>query len=263
MERDTATAFDPSAIRTAENVDDWAARIFGAAPSRRGTLQVMAVWRRPDGGLEALSDGGDAPRCPEDVFVLGLARARADAILTTGAVLRQEPELRHQSDDDGPLAGALAAWRARRGSRRPATTVILTRSRDLDLDHPIFTGDQVIVFTGDDTPPSFGIELARRGAMLMTEADPTPRGCLARLAQAGFQAVTVESGPRVASTLYGEPVVIDELLLTTFLAPHLDAEFRRGTLIDESALAEQLAEAGNGYRTRTPDGPWLLRRFVR
>ncbi len=255
--------FTIDAIASANDVDRWARRIFGDTPPRQGVLQVVATWRHPNGALEVMSTDADAPRCPEDGFALALGRARADAILTTGAILRQEPELRHTHGAGHPLAMAMADWREKNGPRRPAATVIMTRSRDLDLDHPIFESDQVFVFTGDDAPTSLGIELARRGAMLMSDPDPSPRSCLARLTRAGYAAITIEAGPHVARTLYEDPVIVDQLMMTTYLAPALDERLHRGVLIDEAQLLARFGPVRSEYPTETAEGPWTLRRFAR
>lgn len=267
--RDTAAEFSLDGVKSASDVDRWYRRMFATAPRREGVVHVVATWRDGDGGLEVLSTDDDAPRCPEDAFALAVARARADAILTTGAVLRQEPRLRHEPGlrhepraHRSPLATAIADWRAANGRRRPAASVIMSRSRDIDLDHPIFDGDQIFVYTGDDAPPRFGIELAQRGAMLITDPEPTPRSCLARLERAGYDAITVEAGPRVASMLYEAPAAIDELLLTTFEAPDLDPDHHRGRLIDEGTLVSRLGSTGDVYRTTNEHGPWSLRRFT-
>lgn len=253
----------PSLVRTADDVTSEAIRIFGDLPGNQGVLQVVACYRR-EGALFALATGGDAPRCDEDAFALALARARADAVITTGAILREEPGLSHAPEASEPYGDAMAAWRSANGRQRPATTVIMTRSRDIDLDHPIFHGNNpVLVFTGEDAPPRFGIELAARGGMLVTEAEPTLQSCIARLRQTGSDAITVEAGPSTAAKLFEPPAVIDELLLTTLDAPTLDSAHSRGELIREDALAACLHPTGPAYETRDGDHVWRLQRWVR
>jgi len=261
--------FDLSAITTPDAIDLWAERIFAGPPAPEGVLHVMAVARRAQGDLAALALGDGAPRCDEDRFALALARARADALLTTGAIVRQEPGLHHGSRAltaslPASLAAAFAAWRQRGGRRRPATTVIMTRSRDLDLDHPLFAdGGPVIVFTGADAPTRFGIDLARRGAMLISDSHPSLARCLARLAQAGLAAVTVEAGASVARGLYQPPYAVDELLLSTLEPEALEPGQTRGILLREDQLNARLRPVAPAYETRTEAGLWRLRRWRR
>ncbi len=252
-----------AAVRTADDVTAEAIRIFGDLPAPQGVLQVMACHRR-DGALLALATGEGAPRCDEDAFALALARARADAIITTGAILREEPALSHAPEASTDHGEAMAAWRSANGRQRPATTVVMTRSRDIDLDHPVFHGNNpVLVFTNESAPPSFGIELAARGGMLITEAEPTLQRCIARLQQTGSAAITVEAGPSTAAKLFEPPVLIDELLLTTLDAAALDPAYVRGELIREDALATRLRSTGPAYEARDGDHTWRLQRWVR
>ena len=60
-----------------------------------GVLHVAAVWETPDGRYRTLRVGEGAIRSASDAVVLSAARARADAIVTTGRILRDEPELMH------------------------------------------------------------------------------------------------------------------------------------------------------------------------
>ena len=57
-------------------------------PRAAGVLHVAAVWaERPD-RLTVLEITAQTPKSDDDAFALSLARARADAVLTTGAILR-------------------------------------------------------------------------------------------------------------------------------------------------------------------------------
>ena len=77
--------------------------IYGVEPKSSGVVHVTAVWQRGDGDLVTLRTAAGAPRVAHDALVLGLARARADAILTTAEVLRCEPGLRHDLSGPGEL----------------------------------------------------------------------------------------------------------------------------------------------------------------
>lgn len=85
-----------------------------------------------------------APRSAHDAFVLSAARARAGAIITTGANVRAEPLLRHEPFGAG--AQGLLKWRRERvtrGENVPPHTVVLTRDASLDLDHPLLAGNDL------------------------------------------------------------------------------------------------------------------------
>ena len=86
-------------------VDRRVAALYGEVDWRgaRGVLQVAAV---ADRAWVAIAIGPAAPSSATDRFVLGFARARSDAIVTTGAILRAEPDLVHElSDRPGRGAG--------------------------------------------------------------------------------------------------------------------------------------------------------------
>jgi riboflavin biosynthesis pyrimidine reductase len=95
--------------------------------------------------MQVAIDVGDkaAPRSAHDAFVLSAARARASAILTTGANVRAEPRLTHEPFGVG--AEALREWRSALtgGVGAPAHTLVLTRDASLDLTHPLFSGGHV------------------------------------------------------------------------------------------------------------------------
>ena len=74
-----------------------------------GVLHVASAWRDETGRLFALRIGPDTPSSATDGFALALARARCDAILSTGKILRDEPGLRHRPDPVDPQG--LTAWR--------------------------------------------------------------------------------------------------------------------------------------------------------
>ena len=97
--------------------------------SEAGLLHVAVVWRSPGQGLINIAMNDAKPASPTDDFVLGLARARADAIVTTGANLRLEPRLTHAYHGDPRTAGALEAWRRDvLGKGDAPVSVVLTAS---------------------------------------------------------------------------------------------------------------------------------------
>ena len=192
--------------------------LYGAeltAPA--GVLHVAAVWRARQGRWPTLKITPQTPLSDTDRFVLGLARARADAILTTGKILREEPTLQHSYHDDPQLDRALAAWRADFLGRpsRPVS-VVLTARGDIDPDHPLFRGPHsVYVLTG----PAAARRLNRRPLdprhRVMERSELNPISALDYLrGEAGFATVSIEAGASTSGALYRPTLRIDELLLS-------------------------------------------------
>ena len=80
-----------------------------------------------------------------------LGRARADAIIISGKLLRDEPQLSYEPT--GPWAGPLQTWRKTKLLRTtPPTIWIMTKSGDLPAAHPVFAKDQApcTVYTGSE-----------------------------------------------------------------------------------------------------------------
>jgi len=99
-----------------------------------GILHVAAVAGEPPC---AIAIGPSSPASPMDRFVLGFARARADVILTTGAILRAEPELVHCYAEQALADAAFASWRRRvLGRAGPPALVVLSASGIIPDDHP-------------------------------------------------------------------------------------------------------------------------------
>ena len=132
-----------ASLATADAVRAESMRIYGSELRNTGVVHVTAVWQRAGGYLVTLrsgsSTGDDPPRIVHDAFALGIARARADAILTTGEILRREPDLRHGLPGPGALPLGLAEWRRTvLGKTTPPILWVMTRSGDLDFAHPAF-----------------------------------------------------------------------------------------------------------------------------
>jgi hypothetical protein len=189
-----ANSLPPSELRTPAEVEAAAARIFPGMPLRATGVSHVAASVLREGGYEIFRvDHPRAPRSRWDRLVLDLSRLRADAIVITGAILREEPRLRYAFDPD--WAEAFAALRRALGLRERPLLVVLTRA-GVDRHHPAF-GSNVEGLVLEDAPSlAHAIEGARgRGA----------------------RAISVEAGPSVASELYREPPSpLDELLVHRF-----------------------------------------------
>ncbi len=231
------------------------AELFGEDVDWRresGVVHVTAIGARP---RAAIAVGADAPRSPTDRFVLGFARARADALVTTAAILRAEPDLVHRTAEDPGEAEAWTRWRADvLGRREPPILLVLTSSGDVDPRHPALRAEaQPIVWTTQGASPSVALSAA-----------------LAALrARAGVQTIVVEAGPKTTAGLYASAEAaadIDELLLGIFAGgafPAVDGP----PLPEAAALARCLgssrAAPASRVRVEEASGEWFFERYRR
>ncbi|MEO0325609.1 MAG: hypothetical protein AAF447_21820, partial [Myxococcota bacterium] len=131
------------ALASAADVEAYAARLYGGtcpAPVP-GVSHVTACWRRPGAlptsPLVTLKINEHTPKSAADTFALGFARARADAMLVTGKLLRDEPATTFGLP--GPGAPALARYRQEIALRYDAPLlVVLTKSGAVDPGHLAF-----------------------------------------------------------------------------------------------------------------------------
>ena len=198
-----------------------------------GVVHVTSAWSDPDGRLFALRIGPDTPRSATDFFALEVARARADAIVTTGQILRDEPGLTNALRDP-----ELVAWRRERlGKPGPPLTLVLSRGADLDRSHPLFATSEVSV----------------RNASL--------RDSLGWLRdERGITSVAIESGPSTIRALYEQPLGVDELMLSICRRPVLPERVRGGELFDLSAL-DRLFDQRSECTREEESGAWSFLRF--
>ncbi len=135
----------------------------------------MAVYRPRPGAFRVLRITPETPKSAYDQFSLMVARARADAILTSGRNLRLEPTGTHVLSGPGTLPAALAAWRQERlGKTSPPHLLVLTRGEDLDLDHPALKiPARVFIFTGEEAAFTLESRAADRGIEVVGVPDPS------------------------------------------------------------------------------------------
>jgi riboflavin biosynthesis pyrimidine reductase len=228
-----------------------------------GVLHIAAVWRDPDGRLPTLRIEADTPRSATDRFTLGLARARADAVLTTGRILREEPALRHRYHEEPAIESALTEWRrAVLGKRHPPTSAVLTSGRALELDHPLFAGPAPVRIL---TSPGAAAALRDRGlpqGVTACGVEPlTVWRAIGMLRERGSATVAVEAGASTSRALY-EPVLrVDELCLSFFAEAGLGASLRGPAFLPAGRLAALFGPPSSLHAEREPDGRWLFARF--
>ncbi|MDX1382562.1 MAG: hypothetical protein R3190_02905, partial [Thermoanaerobaculia bacterium] len=223
-----------------------------------GTLHVAAVSER-EGELAVLKIRDETPQSPTDFLLLNLARARADAIVTTGRILREESEVTHELQGSAPNRAALREWRRELGLGAPPVLAVLTRGRDFAADHPAWSAEVRPVLFGPEGRTAEEIEATRSVAVAMPEGDGL-RGVVAALRRSGCRRISIEAGPSSARGLYDPPVVVDELLLSVFHGAVPPAVVGRPFLA--AGRLEAAFGAPAGRSALGPDG-WEFRHYRR
>jgi riboflavin biosynthesis pyrimidine reductase len=233
-----------------------------------GVIHVAAVGREPDGGLVVLKINQSTPRSAHDRFALDLARARADVIVTTGAILRAEPGLRYELASD--RAEALHTWRMDQlGRPTPPLVVVLTGREDIDVDHPTLHGwAQPWIFTNVDCAKALHGRLPKHVGLAGV---PSPDlETLIDWARRRFDArsITIEAGPSTTRPLYdpqregdGQGLV-DELMLSVFEG-NIPSAARGGPFASERTLEHLFTRRHEGEVVHEESGPWRFVRLLR
>jgi len=256
-----------AALTSPADVAEAAHWLYGAPPPHdAGVVHPTSVWNPGDGLLRTLRITSETPTSAMDRFALDLARARADGILTTGKILREEPGLTLEYRSPPAVAGALATWRERVLGRHMAPVgVVLTRTGDLDLGHPcLHAGNPIVVMT-----THAGAERllsATLGTDLEVVSHDAPSATLAidylrRTWNAAT--VSVEAGPSTSRSLYAPEPFVDELLLTTFGGESLPAPTVGPPLLDVATIEALFPQAGPAVVADEPSGRWLFQRRLR
>ena len=238
--------------------------LFGAPiGATDGVLHPAAICNGPDKQLFVLKIRPDSPKSETDFFSLNLARARADAIVTTGRILREEPDVSHR------LPEALWNWRHEVLLKPlPPISVVLTSGRDLDLDHPLLDQSRgALIFTSFEGASRLAAGAASRGIELVGNDAPTLPGLIDFLRRdKRARTISLEAGPSSVLPLYRmsrtHPPTIDELILSRYhgsVPDHLlGAPFLR-----EAELETLFATFSDETEVAEPSGLWSFRRYRR
>ena len=220
-----------------------AVRLSGQVGAR-ARLRVIAISER-------------APRSASDFFVLNACRARADALLTTAAIIRGEPSLVHTLQ--GQHAAQLSAYRADLLHKPGAPLcAILTRSAALPLTHPVWSDatPKLVLTTPESAAPLRLLLGSRAEVLAVVELDA--RKAIALLQERGYPLISVEAGPSATGPLYEAPTVIDELLLSLYEGPlrgvELGGELPSELLVERECVGESEREEESGR--------WRFQRWV-
>jgi riboflavin biosynthesis pyrimidine reductase len=223
-----------------------------------GVVHVASAIETQSGELATLRIGKGTPTSATDGFVLDLARARADAIVTTGQILRDEPMLRLLPGPDS------TRWRRERiGKLDPPLLLVLSTGRALPPQHPIFgCGAEVIVFIG--SAGAAQLERARFPDPPEICAVRTPglRAAIDFLRRRGARSISIEAGASTSANLYNDPLAVDELLLSVFEGA-LASNMRAGALPSLPQLRRLLPAGPPPFELQEPSGSWRFHRLLR
>jgi riboflavin biosynthesis pyrimidine reductase len=252
-------------LDTAADIEAALGRIYGAGVAEAtGVVHVAAVWQAGPEHHVTIAIGDGAPASERDLFVLQAARARADAIVTTGRTMRAEPALQFdlESAPQRRWAPALAAWRrAHLGKAEPPLLLVLTSGSDLPLAHPALHGASTpLIFTSHQGAR----DLPETPLHVMSVHEPDIRAAIAHLRIAcGCQTILIEAGPSTTAALYQPPVAVDELLLSVFQGAALPVHARARDFVAPAHIRACLPRVSPGYAAEEASGLWQFWRFTR
>jgi len=227
-------------------------------------VHVTAVWRPEHGASRTLRIRPRTPTSALDRLVLAWARARADAVLTSGRNLRAEPALSLALP--GGEAGPLGRWRRQTLARQaPAWVAVLTRSGEVDLRHPVLApGRRRLLLTGAAAAAGLTKAARRAGVEILPRVRPGPRDAVACLRrELGARTVLVELGPSTSRLLYRRPCRVDELLLAEYRGPAPPPEVLGGAFLDAERIEALLGPPRARCECEEPSGPWRFTRYRR
>lgn len=261
----------------ASTVTERIARLFEGRgvvdwPTATGTIHVAAV---QDETGHVIAIGPEAPKSGTDRFVLGFARARADVIVTTGSILRSEPDLVHRLAESPEEQSALAAWRqATLGREDRPRLLVLSGSGRFPTDHPALAAAQGWIWTTREgrqrcgTPPDgFDFVVPGEDTDDAEDANGVAAALAWLLAQDDVDTLSLEAGPSTTAALYDRAERagvafggVDELLLSRFegdLAEAADGP----DFVPAQDLLDRFGAPATSIRVLEESGPWRFERW--
>jgi riboflavin biosynthesis pyrimidine reductase len=149
-----------------------------------------------------------------DLFVMGLLRASADAILIGARTLEAAPAALWTPERAyRPAARAFAELRRRRGRTAAPEVVVVTGSGKVNPDHPLFERGALVLTTGEGETALGGLPAASTVVPLQETPAIEPAAVIAFLRDRGHRVILSEAGPHTFTSLLNGGLV-DELFLT-------------------------------------------------
>ncbi len=230
----------------------------------QGTLHPVAVWRRPGSDERlVLRIEERSPRSALDFLLLQLLRARAEVIVTTGKILRDEPDLSYELQpvtglEIGDVSPALllAARAELWGLERPPRIAILSSGHGLPLHHPALEGQEAVVMTGEPGAAALAGPARAFGVDTVALDEPSLRAACEWLLEDGAQQLSIEAGPSTARQLYGDDGLVDGISLSTFQEQQLPADLQGGPFLSGAELHAQFVPVEEAATREQESGSW-------
>jgi len=257
-----------------DEIDERLTALYGEVDWRaaKGVVQVAAIAAQD---RAVIIPGPAAPASETDRFVLAAARARADAIVTTGAILRSEPDVRHDPAEDPSENQAFLGWRRDRLAKSlEPMIVVLSASGDVSVEHrAIRAAASGFVWTTSDGAARLRSRNGERLANLdVVEGDPDLDGVLGAIrrlvAFPGVETVLVEAGPNASAPLYaraqlpGSEEFGHELLLSRYEGELAEAAVGP-RFISSTTIAKRFEAPPHEARIEDSSGEWTILRYRR
>lgn len=226
-----------------------------------GVLHVVSTWAG-ETGRHVIRITPQSPKSDTDFFLLNLARARADVILTTGRILREEPHLEYSLPP--AWASEMIAWRkSAMGRATPPKVAVLTSGRDLDVDHPALHGwAPPVIVTSQDAARALRPRLPEHVDVIGLKL-PSAHEAIAWCSASGAKTISIEAGPSTARALYADPALVDELWMSEFLESDLAHALHGPIVFPGSPGGSSLQPVGPQPVRQEHSGRWRFSRFCR
>lgn len=227
--------------------------------SGHGVIHVTAVATN----RQVLKITSESPTSLYDAFVLSMSRARAHYIVTTGKILREEPDLTHDYLGSALAQRAFLEWRSDVvGIDEPVHVLVLTSGKGVDESHSIFRGPRPVTILTSKQGATTLRDQSFDVAEVVVLDEPNIRKVIDFAARgSNTSTVSVEAGPSTAAVLYESPIVVNELLLSTYHGA-VSPTLLSGSFVGEDVLGE-LFHLESSCRIRNEDGDWTFERYVR
>lgn len=254
--------FDRSAIVDGDDVRDFTVRAFGRDIAKDvGSIHTAAVWEGPH-GPRVIAIGDHAPKSDTDFFLLHLARARADVIVTTGKILRNEPRLTHDLGISAGFAGALADYRRRIVGRPARGRVVVLSSGAVDFTHRALHGwAEPWVFVPSDAPRELDERAAMHGVRLVRFARLDLDRALAALVEDGATTFCIEAGIATTAARYTTGRGFGELVLSRYVEPSIDARAIGSAFPTRDVIERIYGPPGASFDVSEESGRWTVERY--
>lgn len=266
MSRESAQDSEISQLTDAEDVAAAVERAWGDPLRARGVIHAVEVWAEDRGRYAALAGERREPLCLHGSWSHGIARARADAILTSTGRLRREPDLDHRLDATASPRRALEAWR-RDVLRKPEPPVSLIFAADEapDLDHPVFHHRaRAVVYTSRRIGWHLESRAADHGVEVVAVDEPTLPQAVGFLRGAfGAATLAIETEPAEAMALYGAAPTVDEVMLSACRAPRVPADAVAAPFLTAEQLVRAFPDVSKPHRVDAGGVEWSFHRFRR